>query len=172
MITKVAILTLVAISINGCFGIPVIQNCTLVDLGDDVEALTCGSETVTRFKNGTLIDTQYFANETLSVLQFANETSACYLHRSVPLPDEIDFVQASETDVRQEANAETSAAIVALVPQCAGRVVYELVPETDATTTGRKKRWCRYVYRCYYYRIYYGWYGYRWYRYCKFLYVC
>ncbi|XP_046559118.1 uncharacterized protein LOC124268142 isoform X4 [Haliotis rubra] len=150
MITKVAILTLVAISINGCFGIPVIQNCTLVDLGDDVEALTCGSETVTRFKNGTLIDTQYFANETLSVLQLTNETSACYLHRSVPLPDGIDFAQASESDVREEANAETSASIVALVPQCAGRVVYELVPETDTTTTGRKKRWCRYIYRCYY----------------------
>ncbi|XP_046557253.1 uncharacterized protein LOC124266500 [Haliotis rubra] len=107
-----------------------------MDIEDDVEALTCGSETVTRYKNGTLIDTQYFANETLSVLQIGNEISACYLHRSVPLPDGIDFVQASETDVRQEANAETSAAIVALVPQCAGRVVYELVPETDATTTG------------------------------------
>ncbi|XP_067656304.1 uncharacterized protein [Haliotis asinina] len=166
MLTKLAILTIVAISINGCFGVPVVRNCTLVDIDVDVEALTCGSETVTRFKNGTLIDIQFFSNQTLTVLQLGNETSACYFHRSASLPEGVDYVEASESDVREEASADTSAAIVDQVPKCAGRDVYELVPETSATGTGRRKRWCWYRYRCYfrYFRI---WGRYSGYWYCR-----
>ncbi|XP_071090959.1 uncharacterized protein [Haliotis cracherodii] len=171
MMAKVAILTLVAISINGCFGVPVIRDCTIVDLAADIQATTCGSTTETRYTNGTLIDIQYYANETLSVIQLGNDTSCCYIQRSVALPDGIDYVEASETDVRAEASGEVSTAIVALVPECAGRVIYELQPEASGPATGRKKRSCGYFYRCYYFRIQDGLF-YRWYRYCRYLFVC
>ncbi|XP_071090623.1 uncharacterized protein [Haliotis cracherodii] len=171
MMAKVAILTLVAISINGCFGIPVIRNCSVVNLEADIQATTCGSTTETRDTNGTLIDIQYYANETLSVIQLGNDKSSCYIQRSVALPDGIDYVEATETDVRAEASVEVSNAIVALVPECAGRSIYELLPEASDPATGRKKRGCGYFYRCYYFRIRSGWF-YRWYRYCRYLFFC
>ncbi|XP_046379045.1 uncharacterized protein LOC124150899 [Haliotis rufescens] len=107
----------------------------------------------------------------MSVMQLGNDTSSCYIQRSVALPDGIDYVEASETDVREEANGEVSAAIVALVPECAGRSIYELQPEASKTAAGRKKRWCGYFYRCFRFRFRYRWY-YRYFIYCKRYYVC
>ncbi|XP_046379128.2 uncharacterized protein LOC124150958 [Haliotis rufescens] len=148
--TKILMLSvLVAIFFRACMCDPGGQNeCTVVQLEETIEATTCGGTTTIRYTNGTLIQTQFFTNKTMTVTQEGEDTTSCYVQPLTPMPKEIDYAETTLTEFAEEVDADAVAAIQALVPECQGRTIYALVAATEDPSTGRRKRTCDWRRKC------------------------
>ncbi|XP_071090805.1 uncharacterized protein [Haliotis cracherodii] len=168
--TKILMLSvLVVIFFRACMCDPGGQNeCTVVQLGPTIEATTCGGTTTIRYTNGTLIETQFFTNETMTVTQVGEDTASCYVQPLTPMPKEIDYAETTLTEFAEEVDADAAAAIQALVPECQGRTIYALEAATEDPSTGRRKRACGWHFECG--LVYSRERG--WYTYCALKYSC
>ncbi|XP_046336215.1 uncharacterized protein LOC124118151 [Haliotis rufescens] len=168
--TKMLMLSiLVAIFFSACMCDSTGQNeCTVERLEPTIEATTCGGCTTIRYTNGTLIEIQFFTNETMTVAQVGDDTNSCYVQRLTLMPEGIDYAETTLTEVAEDADEDKSAAIQALVPECQGRNIKILEEATEEPNTRRKKRRCFYYLRCtQVFRLGLGWFSY-----CRYVYIC